>query len=141
MKKRITFVILFACIILVTKGCSSGETELVRLEKVEMRPSNQFSSEIDGLWTGVVDGLDGEKLELNYRFKAEGTRLIGLIESRLGGGPISEGKIDGENIEFKLHAGEDLIIINHGTLYGDEFHITQTIGEEKIKVILERVKK
>ena len=98
-------------------------------------------AEIDGQWTGVVDGMDGKKLELNYRFKAEGETLVGLIESRLGGGPISEGKIDGKNIEFKLNAGEDIVIINNGTLSGDEIHITQTIGQEKIKVVLKRVKR
>jgi len=98
-------------------------------------------TEIDGQWVGEVDGIDGKKLELNYRFRAEGTILIGLIESRLGGGPISEGKIDGKNIEFKLNAGEDIVIINNGTISGDEINITQTIGEEKIKVVLKRVKR
>jgi len=97
-------------------------------------------AEIDGQWVGVVDGIDGKPLELNYRFKAEGTILIGLIESRLGGGPISDGIIEGNKIEFRLDAGE-IIILNNGTLSGDEIHITQTIGTEKIKVVVKRVKK
>jgi len=77
--------------------------------------------------------------KLNYRFRAEGTKLIGLIETRLGGGQISEGKIDGKNIEFKLNAGNSLIIVNHGTLSGDEIHITQTVGEENTKYVLKRI--
>ena len=68
-------------------------------------------SEIDGQWVGVVDGMDGNKLELTYRFRAEGNTLIGLIESRLGGGPISDGKIDGNNIEFTLNTGEFIILM------------------------------
>jgi len=96
-------------------------------------------AEIDGIWIGAVDGIDGKKLELNYRFKAEGNTLIGLIESRLGGGAISEGKIDGKNIEFKLNAGE-VIIINSGTLSGDEIHMTQTVDKEKMDYVLKRVK-
>lgn len=59
-------------------------------------------AEIDGQWVGVMDGPDGKKLEFRYRFRAEGGTLIGLIESRLGTSQISEGKIDGNNIEFKL---------------------------------------
>ena len=99
-----------------------------------------FSADIDGQWTGFVNGMDGKKLELKYRFKAEGTNLIGLIESRLGSGPISEGKIDGKNIEFKLNAGKDIVIVNKGTLSGDEIKLTETIGEQKINVVLKRVK-
>jgi len=98
-------------------------------------------AEIDGQWIGVVDGMDGKPLELTYRFKAEEETLVGLIESRLGGGPISDGKIDGKNIEFTLNAGENIVIINNGTLSGDEIHLFETIGKEKIKVVLKRVKR
>ena len=101
--------------------------------------SQIICAEIDGIWVGAVEGRDSKKLELTYRFKAEGGTLIGLIESRLGGGPISDGKIDGKNIEFRLNAGT-LIIMNSGTLSGDEIHIMQTTGEEKIRVVLKRVK-
>jgi hypothetical protein len=96
-------------------------------------------AEIDGQWIGVVDGMDGKKLELKYRFKAEGKTLVGLIESRLGGGSISEGKIDGNKIEFKLNTGE-IEIINNGILSGDVINLTETIGKEKVKVVLKRVK-
>jgi hypothetical protein len=39
---------------------------------------------------------------LNYTFKAEGEKLLGLIESRLGGGQISDGKIDGKILNSRL---------------------------------------
>ena len=98
-------------------------------------------AEIDGIWVGVVDGMDGKKLELKYRFKAEDKTLIGLIESRLGGGLISDGKIDGKNIEFKLNAGKNIVIMNTGTLSGDEIYLTETIGLKKTKVVLKRFKR
>ena len=145
-KKIIILGILLIFIIGIASGCSSGEAEQSEISQVNTYynvtlQDNLESSEIDGQWVGVVDGIDGKPLELTYRFKAEGERLIGLIESRLGGGPISEGKIDEKDIEFKLNAGEGLVIINNGTLSGDEIYITQTIGEEKIKVVLKRVKR
>ena len=96
-------------------------------------------AEIDGRWVGVKDGPDGKKMELRYRFRAEGNTLIGLIETRLGGGPISEGKIDGESIEFKL-ISPDLTVINIGTLSGDEIQLTETSGAVSNKVILKRIK-
>ena len=98
-----------------------------------------FCAEIDGQWTGVVNDQYGKKLEFRYRFRAEGSALIGLIESRLGTSLISEGKIDGNIIEFKL-PGKDYVIINNGTLSGDEIHLMEIIGTEKIEVILKRVK-
>jgi len=152
MKNKIILGILFVCILGISASCSSDETDSMTLEVPEMKPENQVGSEgviyeskrvgheIDGQWTSVVDGIDGKELKLNYRFRAEGENLIGLIESRLGGGPISEGKIDGKNVEFTLHAGEDIVIKSNGVVDGDEIHITQTIGEEEIKIVLKRVK-
>ena len=134
---RILLGILLVCIVGITGGCSSGEVNEVK--QSEMSQVNQESSEIDGQWFGFVDGMDGKPLELKYRFRAEGTRLIGLIESQLGGGQISDGKIDGNNIEFKLITSE-FTILNNGTLSGDEIQLTETVGEEKIKVVLKRVK-
>ena len=139
MKNRTVLGILLACAVAIVGGCSSSETHTANPENIEIRTANQPVSGIDGQWVGVVEGMDGEELELKYRFKAEGEFLIGLIESRLGGGPISEGKIDGDNIEFKLNAGE-FIIMNRGELSGDEIHLTETIGEEEIKVVLKRVR-
>jgi len=137
-KNRLTLGILFICIIGITSGCLSCEAK--QGEVWQMNQVNQESSEIVGEWIGVVDGMDGKPLELKYRFREEGTRLIGLIESQLGGGPISDGKIDGNNIEFSLNTGE-FIILNNGTLSGDEIQITQTVSEEKTKYVLKRVKR
>jgi len=96
-------------------------------------------AEIDGQWVGAINRADGSKLEMRYRFKAEGNTLIGLLETRLGGGQISGGKIDGNAIEFKIIAN-GLNIINNGTLTGDEIHLTETNGTQKTKFVLKRVK-
>ena len=99
-------------------------------------------AEIDGTWRGIVDGMDGQKLEVTYGFKAEGEKLIGFLANRLDGVNIgvniSNGKVDGKNIEFRLNAG-DVVIMNNGTISGDEIQMTQTIGTEKTKYVLKRV--
>jgi len=96
-------------------------------------------AEIDGQWTGVMDGPDGKTLEFRYRFRAEGNTLIGLIESRLGTTQITEGKIDGSNFKFKLRT-QEFTVISTGTVSGDEIYLTGTTGTEKTTVILKRVK-
>ena len=127
MKKRIFLGVVFVCTILMAIGCSSGE----------MNSVNTQPSEIDGQWISTVDGADGKELKLTYIFKADGTELFGTIDSRLGGGAISDGKIDGKNITFKLDAGA-FTIINDGVLSDDEIQLTQTIGKQKINIVLKR---
>ena len=94
-------------------------------------------SEVNGTWIGTIDGIDSEKLEVTYGFKADGKTLTGFIKSSLGGRSISDGKIDGNNIEFRLNAGE-VTIMNNGTISGNEIHMTQTVGTEKTKYVLKR---
>ena len=115
--------------------------KLVRVIFVVMFPFiaiSVFCAEVDGEWFGIKDGPDGETLAMRYRFKAEGNTLIGLIATRLGGGPISEGKIDGNSIEFKLVTPE-LTLMNNGKISGDELHLIETDGKIINEVILKRV--
>ena len=143
MKIRTIWGILFVCIIIVTGGCSSDEMEQSNQVSFESSktPDNQTSLEssgINGQWSGVMEGSDGKDFEMNFRFKAEGNTLVGLLETRFGSGPISDGKIEGDNIMFKHVAA--LSLEYNGTLMGDEIHLTETRGERKTNFILRRVR-
>lgn len=96
-------------------------------------------ADIDGQWVGTVTRADGQKLEMTYVFKIVDGKLLGLVESRLGNGSF-EGKIDGNVIEFKVKAGK-VEIINNGTLSGEEIHLTETIGKDKAKFVLKRIRR
>ena len=62
-----------------------------------------FAADIDGKWTGTVQGPAGDT-PVSFTFKADGTKLTGSTPSPLGGPDvaITEGKIDGKNITFKI---------------------------------------
>lgn len=94
---------------------------------------------ISGQWIGAVDGIDGKKLELIYVFEANGNVLTGIISSRLGGGPISDGKIEGNSIEFLIFTDEN-IIFNTGTLSGNKIHLIERFDAEPetIELVLKR---
>jgi hypothetical protein len=62
-----------------------------------------FAADVDGKWTGTVQGPAGDT-PVSFTFKADGTKLTGSTPSPLGGPDvaITEGKIDGKNITFKI---------------------------------------
>lgn len=59
------------------------------------------AAEIDGKWKAKMEGPDGG-MELVFKFKAEGQKLTGAIESPMGEMPISNGKIEGNNFSFDI---------------------------------------
>ena len=93
---------------------------------------------ITGTWTGTVDGPDGNPLEVTYVFDAIGNMLLGTVNTRLGGGPFEEGKIDGNKISFVSRPGPSTIIEMTGTLSGDVINMTQKKGDDVKKFTLER---
>jgi hypothetical protein len=62
-----------------------------------------FAADIDGKWVGTVQGPAGDT-PVSFTFKADGAKLNGSTPSPLDGAAVAikEGKIDGNNITFKL---------------------------------------
>ena len=59
------------------------------------------AADVSGKWISEREGRGGETMTTTYNFKAEGTNLTGTVSSPMGGdNPISDGKIDGDNISF-----------------------------------------
>jgi hypothetical protein len=64
--------------------------------------SPAFAANVDGKWTGSIDTPNGP-VQLNYTFKAEGTKLTGTTTGP-DGSPLmlKDGKIEGDKISFSL---------------------------------------
>ena len=82
-----------------------------------------FAADIDGKWTGTIDGGAGP-MPLVYNFKADGATLTG---STLGPDgmevKLSDGKIDGNNISFNLtldFGGQSITLAAKGVLAGSD---------------------
>jgi CubicO group peptidase (beta-lactamase class C family) len=95
-------------------------------------------SAFDGTWTSSVKGPDGNSMEVTYVFEALGKTLIGTVSTSLGGGPFSEGKIEGNNISFVVRT-DQFTIVTTGTLSGDAISFTQKNGGEVVQFIAKRV--
>jgi hypothetical protein len=98
-----------------------------------------ISAEIDGKWTATVDGMDGNKMELTYDFKADGAKLTGTVTSSMGVMQITEGKIDGSAISFTA-TSDQFSIPSKGILSGDEIKLTSDVGGQSMPILLKRVK-
>ena len=82
---------------------------------------------IDGKWESERPGRDGQPMKTTYEFQSNGSELTGKIISSRGETPISEGKIDGDNVSFvvvRSFGGNEMKQIYKGKVAGDELTLT-----------------
>src|SRR5262245_35423017 len=88
-----------------------------------------WAADVNGKWVAQVPGRDGTPRETTFTFKVEDGKLTGSVSGRQGDTPISDGKIEGDNISFSrsLSAGGNNIKINYkGKVSGDEIKFSVT---------------
>jgi hypothetical protein len=85
-----------------------------------------LGADITGKWEGTMDMM-GQSMTLGFIFKAAGSELTGTSIGPQGNEtPISEGKIDGDNISFVVKVtGQMEMTINYkGKISGEEIKLT-----------------
>jgi hypothetical protein len=96
---------------------------------VLMAASLVWAADVSGKWTAQVPGRGGQTRETTFNFKAEGSKLTGTVSGMQGDNPISDGKIDGDNISFTVAVsfnGNDFKLLYKGKVAGDEIKFTRT---------------
>lgn len=82
------------------------------------------AADVTGKWIAQVPGRDGQTREVTYNFKSEGTTLTGEMSGFQGNMiPISDGKVDGDNIAFvvKMEFNGNAIEMKYtGVVAGEE---------------------
>ncbi len=101
--------------------------------------SAETVSAIDGKWTATIDGMDGNKMELIYNFKTEGTKLTGSVTSPMGEMPITQGKVEGNAIQF-TSGNEQFSVSSKGVISGDEIKLTSDVMGQTTTSVLKRAK-
>lgn len=104
-----------------------------------------MAADVTGKWVAQVPGRDGNTREVTYTFKADGATLTGSQSGMQGAEmPISEGKIDGDNISFKVvmeRNGNKMEWAYTGTVSGDEMKLKRAGGRgEPIEFAAKRAK-
>ena len=88
-----------------------------------------WAADISGKWVAQVPGRQGQTRETTFNFKAEGAKLTGTVSGMQGDNPISDGKIDGENISFTVvsnFGGNEVKLLYKGKVSGDEIKFTRS---------------
>ena len=88
---------------------------------------SSFAADVAGKWKSSVQGPDGE-MQIVFDFKVEGDKLTGTVDSPMGSMPITEGKLDGENITFTVST-DQFTVVHKGTVSGDEMKLKADVGD------------
>jgi hypothetical protein len=101
-----------------------------------------FSADIDGKWTGEIEGMDGNKISISYTFKAEGAALTGSTTGPDGSQiAIKDGKIDGNNISFSVtfdFGGQEMKMEYKGVLSGNQIKLTFDMMGQPAEILLKK---
>jgi hypothetical protein len=62
------------------------------------------AADITGIWTGQVQGRNGEMLEVTFRFKQDGQTLTGKMYGDNEDAVLADGKIAGDQISFSVNS-------------------------------------
>lgn len=98
-------------------------------------------ADLSGKWTGTVRTPDGNDLQLNYVFKIDGDKLTGTGQGDGQPAPISEGKVAGDVITFKVTSEEGKVFPHAGKYYaqGDSIAMDIEVDGAKFHSTLKRV--
>jgi hypothetical protein len=87
-----------------------------------------FAADVSGKWVAQVPGRGGEMREATFTFKADGSSLTGSVTTPRGDAPITDCKIDGDDISFNQvleFNGNQVKLIYKGKVSGGEIKFTR----------------
>ena len=94
------------------------------------------AADIAGTWKATSQTQDGNTFETTFVFKVDGEKLTGTTSSQfMSETPISEGKIEGDNVSFQVVAsfnGNQFKLNYKGKVTGTEMTISvELVGRDR----------
>lgn len=96
-----------------------------------------WAADVSGKWTAQVPGRNGQMREVTITLKADGDKLTGTITGRQGENPISDGKISGDDISFKVETPRGAQTYT-GKISGNEIKFKREGGQGTIEFTAKR---
>jgi hypothetical protein len=92
---------------------------------------------IDGKWSAMLKGPDGNEFPITYTFKTAGATLTGTLTSSIGTFDISDGMMKGDSLWFTANVNT-MKIKNKGRYYADGDSISLRVGMRSTHTTLKR---
>lgn len=92
---------------------------------------------IEGKWSAMLKGPDGNEFPISYTFKTAGTTLTGTLTSSIGTFDISYGVVKGDSLWFTANVNT-MRIKNRGRYYADGDSISLRVGARSTHTTLKR---
>ncbi|HWB85392.1 MAG TPA: hypothetical protein VG675_14715 [Bryobacteraceae bacterium] len=99
------------------------------------------AADIAGTWKASIETPNGN-FENTFVFKVDGSTFTGTVESRMGQAPITDGKIDGDNISFTVSRerdGQQFKMEYKGTVSGDQMKLNLQFGDRTVEMTAKKV--
>lgn len=100
-----------------------------------LSPCLALAADPSGVWKASVPGREGATMEMTFTLKAGGEKLTGSVGSQWGDSEISDGKVAGETISFKVKrefGGNQMTITYTGKVAGNEIQFKSVVeGSER----------
>jgi hypothetical protein len=100
-----------------------------------------FAADVNGKWTYEMTTPNGDKRQGALNLKAEGDKLTGTVSGMRGETPISDGKINGDDISFAVvrsRDGQEFKMLYKGKVVGDQLNLTVQFGERSFDIVAKR---
>jgi hypothetical protein len=92
---------------------------------------------IDGKWSAMLKGPDGNEFPITYTFKTGGGTLTGTVTSSIGSFDISDGQVKGDSLWFTANINT-MHIKNKGRYHADGDSISLRVGSRSVHTTLKR---
>ena len=97
-----------------------------------------FGADVTGKWKASIQGQNGPR-EVTFTFQITDGKLTGSATGPQGEAPFTEGKVDGDKINFTVESGQFKAVLT-GTVSGDDLKLTGQTGERSFELAAKRVK-
>ena len=96
-----------------------------------------YLADINGKWSAMLKGPDGNEFPITYTFKSDGAALTGTVTSEIGTFDISDGIVKGDSLWFTANINT-MKIKNKGRYYADGDSISLRVGARSTHTTLKR---
>ena len=96
-----------------------------------------YFADMNGKWSAILKGPDGNEFPITYTFKTDGATLSGTLTSSIGTFDISDGRVKGDSLWFTANVNT-MKIKNKGRYYADGDSISLHVGARSTHTTLKR---